>query len=210
MSDRFHDQRPEPTEQAETPTGTPTAAAAAKQGLPAWLARRVLMPGETVALVRGPKTSPLEPYLTHPALFLAALVPASISLAVGRALVNSWKELPPFAGVIAILLVFGTIIFLASMAGYFTRLVITDRRLIVLQGREVYRSRNIKDLPPFLLRRHRGEDGLERAPTIDLNAVNTLLGGTGDGYVDAETILTLSKKLDKMREADRTERTDER
>jgi hypothetical protein len=191
MTEQFQNRRPRPVSaDSKAPALT----------LPAWLARRILAPNETVALVRGPTSNWfLEPYLTHPGLFLVALVPAGISLGIGRSLVNSWKELPPLAGVIAVLFVFGSIIFLASLAGYFTRLVITDQRLIIVQGREVRSSRSVNELPPILLRRNFDRDGHERAPTIDLNAVNTMLGV--DGFVDSNTILTLGKKIDKMREA---------
>lgn len=198
MNDTIRTDRPDSSDSPDPKLNVATL------GLPTWLARLVLAPGETVALVRGPTSnSPLEPYLTHPALFLVALLPAGITLAVGRAMSPSWKELHPLPGLLAVLILFGTVIFLAGMAGYFTRLIITDRRLLIVQGREVRSSRDVNSLPRALVRRGRDEFGRERAPTIDLNAVNKLVGGTG--FVDAKTILTLSKKIDKLKESDDTQ-----
>src|SRR5262249_35666233 len=65
-------------------------------GLPWWLERRLLRPGEEVAWVRGPRLSPWwERHVTHPALFLLALAVGGACVGIGKHFAGSWRELPP-------------------------------------------------------------------------------------------------------------------
>jgi len=189
MTERFHDRPPEPA-----------VPVAPSLPLPEWLARRILEPGETIALVRGPTGKWwLEPYLTHPLASLAGAIPAAVAITVGRMIVPSWRDLPPAAGIVAVLFVFASVFVVGLLAGYFTRLVVTDRRLLILQGREIWSSRGIDELPPFLVRRMRDPDGRERR-AIDIVTLDSMLGSSNTGIVDSDTILTLGKKIDKLKE----------
>src|SRR5262249_22002948 len=114
--------------------------------LPAWLARHLLRPGEDIVLVRGPRFSPWGGrHLTHPVLFLYAVALGALFLVLGW-LISS-PTLPVAAIVAAALLFFGSIFVLGFTAGYFTRLVVTSARIVILQGWEVRRSWGLDDLP---------------------------------------------------------------
>ncbi len=176
--------------------------------LPGWLARRVLGEDEKILWVVGPWFKPSwERYVTHPLLFIVAVVLGAICLTAGRIYAGSWSELPiPFA-LAALVLVFGSIFILAIYSAYFTRLVVTDSRLVILQGREVCSSWKIDDLPVSLIQYGMMGAGREHR-SIDLNAVKSMLGGASDKFADANTILSFGKHLDriKTRKNDRTER----
>jgi hypothetical protein len=173
--------------------------------LPAWLARRLLRKDEKIAWVRSPRFNPWwERYATHPLLFLTALALGAAGLGVGRMIAMSWSRVPPPVFLVTGGLAIGAIIVLGVSAGYFTRLVVTNFRVVVLQGYEVCRSWGIDDLPPFLIR-HQMRDGERGRRTVDLEAMQTMLGSSG-AFTEAKTILTFVKNLDqiKKREDDRS------
>jgi hypothetical protein len=162
--------------------------------LPPWLERRLLGPREHITWVRGPRfNSSWERYVTHPALFLFALALAAGLLIVGL----SWGAPGDFellfAGAIAI--VYGTIIALGIFAGYFTRLVVTNFRVVILQGYEVRRSWGLDELPPSLIR-YGNQEGREGA-AVDLDAVQNMLGAS-DQFADPKAIRTFGKQLDQI------------
>ncbi len=172
--------------------------------LPSWLADRLLRSNEKVTWVRGPRFNPSwERYVTHPALILVVLAPGAISLGFG------WlSQVDPgvlLFGAFLYFVVFGvpTIIVLGIANGYFTRLVVTNYRLVILQGYEICRSWSIDYLPPSLLRY--GKRGEEESRTIDLNAVKSMLGAPSEKFTDAKTILHFGKQLDSitLRDKDR-------
>jgi hypothetical protein len=167
--------------------------------LPAFLARRWLRPGEQVTWVVGPRFNPSwEYYVTHPALAGVALAVGVLSVVTGRMTVESWANLPIWPPVVAGGLFFGSVVVLGVCCGYFTRLVVTNQRLLLTQGREIYRKWNIDDLPRSLLRygrRDRGERDRDDRPTIDLDALQTMLGSASDQFADAKTIVAFGKQL---------------
>lgn len=164
--------------------------------LPAWLERRVLRRGEYVTWVRGPRFSPAwERYVTHPALFLVALVLAAVCVGAG------WRatgRIPPAAVAVGGGILLAAIFVLGVFAGHFTRLVVTNERVLILQGHEVCRRWEMDQLPRSLLRYRRRAGGEER-PVIDLPAVQTMLGGAQGQFADARTILSFGKHLDQIR-----------
>jgi hypothetical protein len=167
--------------------------------LPAWLARRLLRADERVTWVRGPRLTPWwERYVTHPALFLVALALGAVCLETGRLRAGSWSELPALPILAAAGIVIGSIFVLGISAGYFTRLVVTNFRLVILQGYEVCRSWRIDALPPSLIFYGvQGDKGASR--TLDLDALQTMLGGSSDQFVPAKTILAFGKHLDRIK-----------
>ena len=163
--------------------------------LPPWLARKLLRRDEQIVWVAGPRFNPSwEKYVTHPLLFVAALGLGALGVGLGWLLNGAAPALLPIGAVAAFVLFFGSIIVLGLANGYFTRLVATNFRLLMLQGYEVYRRWNIDDLPRSLVRYRRMAGG-ESAPTIDLDAMQTMLGGASDQFVDAKSILAFSKQL---------------
>ena len=90
-----------------------------------------------------------------------------------------------------------TIFVLGIASGYFTRLVVTNFRIVCLQGHEICRSWNIDQLPPSLVH-HRHFDGEDRRPCVDLEAVKTMLGGSSEKFTNAKTILAFGKQLDSI------------
>jgi hypothetical protein len=167
--------------------------------LPDWLARRLLRPGEVVTLVRGPRFNPRwERYVTHPGLFLVALAAGAGCLAVGRLSAGSWSEvaLGPFLAAAG--LVFGSIFLLGSAGAYFTRLVVTDARILIVQGYEVCRRWGLDDLPPSLVRYEKRKDGTA-SRSVDLNTLQTMLGGGTDQFTESKTILAFGKDLDRIK-----------
>jgi hypothetical protein len=167
--------------------------------LPAWLAARVLRAGETVTWVYGPRFSPwCERYLTHPALFLVGLALGAVCLGVGVQMARAPDEFPLLPAVAAGGFVLGPIFVLAIASGYFTRLVVTNHRLVILQGREVCRSWRIDDLPLSLIRYGRTGAGAE-SRAVDLGALQTMLGGSSDKFAESKTILAFGKQLDQIK-----------
>jgi hypothetical protein len=175
------------------------------QYLPGWLADRLLRPDEKVTWVRGPRFSPAcERYITHPALFFFAVASGAVIVGVGRLAGGGTPEPFVIAFLIAGFLVISSVIVLGLTNGHFTRLVVTNLRLVILQGHEICRSWNINDLPPSLLRY--GKRGEKASWSIDLDAVKTMLGGSSDKFTDAKTILKFGKQLDSITIRDKDHR----
>lgn len=193
MSDDRSDAGPSPSPLADILRPYPS--------LPAWLSQRLLRGGERVTWVLGPWLCPWwERYVTHPLLVPAALALAVVFLAAGF-LGGDPTSLSPAPFVGAAMLGFGSIIVLALFSGYFTRLVVTDRRLFILQGYELCRQWSIDSLPPSLVRFSRRGDPASRV--IDLSAVQTMLGGPSDQVIDAKSILAFGKQLDRIQARDK-------
>lgn len=175
------------------------------QHLPGWLADRLLRPEEKVTWVRGPLFNPWwERYVTHPALLLVAMVLSAICLAVVRLIGRELTDFYVVAVGCFLLLVIPTIIVLGISNGYFTRLVVTNLRLVILQGYEICRSWNIDDLPLSLLH----HSSPVHLPSIDLSAVKTMLGDSAGKFTDAKTILSFGKQLDRITTRDKDRRSD--
>src|SRR5437763_221253 len=99
---------------------------------------------------------------------------------VGLDLRNATEGVPyDVSGPAAIGVVFGCVYLLAAANAYFTRLVVTNRRVVILQGHAISYSWGIDDLPRHLIRYERR--GGEESRTIDLDALQTMLGGSSDG-----------------------------
>jgi hypothetical protein len=175
--------------------------------MPVWLCRRVLKPDERVMKVYGPRFTPSwERWITHPSLFLVALVLGVVVVAVGWPLgggAGGSEESPvrPLVVMAAIDIVLGSIFVLGHACGYFTRLVVTHSRKLILQGHEVCRSWGIEALPAALLRYHPLPGG-GMAPTIDLDSLKTMLGSQSDRIADSKTILAFGKQLDRIKPKD--------
>ncbi len=167
--------------------------------LPAWLARRLLRPGEQVVWVRGPRWTPeWERTVTDPTLFLAALVLGGACVAVGTRSAASVAEMPPGPFLAAMGIVLGSVYLLGICAAYFTRLVVTNHRVFMCQGREVCKSWGLHQLPPSLVRFVRRDDGQD-SKTVDLDALESMLGGPSDQFSDSKTIVAFGKKLDGIK-----------
>jgi hypothetical protein len=164
--------------------------------MPGWLADRLLRPGEKVLWVRGPWFQPAwERVATHPGLFFLALGLGIVGGGIGVLLDRERVGIAEASVIVAVALVLATILVLGVACGYFTRLVVTNSRLLIAQGYEVVRAWNTDDLPPSMIRYGGGKG---RGPSIDLNAVQTLLGGSSDKFTDAKTILSFGKQLDRI------------
>jgi hypothetical protein len=188
MSDEFQTARIDP----------PPAISLPYRPLPPWLARRLLRPEEQVTWVRSPRWNPSwERYATHPALFLVALAVAAACVGIARLCAGSWSELHPAPAVVAVSLVFGSVYVLAIANAYFTRLVVTDRRIVILQGHEVCRTWRLDRLPRSLIRYGKRPDG-SVSRSVDLDTLQTMLGGASDQFAEAKTIRSLGKQLDQI------------
>jgi hypothetical protein len=179
------------------------------QPLPSWLAGRVLQAGEEITWVWGPRFNPpWERYITHPALFLVALALGLAGFGAGQMIAGAEPASPRPTEVLALLalaggvLVLGSIFVLGIANGYFTRLVVTNSRLVILQGYEVCRSWSIERLPRSLTRYVRPVDGPE-SRAIDLDALTIMLGGSSDKFTAPSTILTFGKRLDQITNRDK-------
>jgi hypothetical protein len=162
--------------------------------LPSWLARRLLRANEEITWVTGPSYSPSwERKVTHPALFVDAMILGGVSVAAGYLL----GALP--IGVFAAAgLLLGSIFVLGIANGHFTRVVVTNQRLVVMQGCEVVRAWTMEKLPQSLVRFTRRDDGQE-SRTVDLDALKTMLGPASDKFAEAKTIMSFAKKLDQIK-----------
>jgi hypothetical protein len=196
MSDRF---------QTDTPNSESPDIVERYAVLPGWLAERLFRPDEKVTWVRGPRFNPSwERYVTNPALFLLALALGAASVGATRLIIGEWSEVMAVPILVANGLLLATIFVLGIFSGYFTRLVVTNFRLVIVQGREVCRSWSINDLPYHLIR-YSIPGGRGESPSIDLDAVKSMLGGSSDKFTGAKAILSFGKQLDqiKARESDR-------
>jgi hypothetical protein len=188
---------PDPPDTEAFPAGVPDISRRCPP-LPWWLACRVIRPGERITWVWGPKLSPSwERYVTHPGLFLIALALGAVCLAVGWRLPETDFDPRMAAALAAGGLVFGSVFVLAAACGYFTRLVVTDRRLVIVQGYEVCRSWDLEHLPPSLVR-YAGRGGEKQAPTVDLDVLKTMLGEASDTFAEAKSIRALGKQLGRI------------
>lgn len=174
--------------------------------LPIWLTPRLLPDDETLEWVYGPSLNPWwERYVTHPLLFLVAATISGTWLVVAWQVAGSLERLPASAGVGAGVVVVGAIIILGLSSGYVTRLVVTNRRIVIMQGYEVRREWGIDALPMSLIRfRRPGTSERERA--IDLDSLKTVLGTTSSQVADSKTILSLGKRLANIRAQDESRR----
>jgi hypothetical protein len=180
--------------------------------LPGWLAARVLRPNEKLTWVYGPRFQPWwERHVTNPLLFVKAVAVGGLLVLAMHLRLRGVPAANVFFGtgmgpsdllllsvVIAVAIVLASIFVLGIFSGYFTRLVVTDRRLVLLQGYEVCRSWEMSSLPPSLLR-YRMVGGGAEARTVNLDAVRTMLGTNSDKIVDAKTLLAFSKQLDRLK-----------
>jgi hypothetical protein len=170
--------------------------------LPDWVARRLLGAGEQITWVCGPRFNPRwERYVTHPALFVGSLAVGAVLLGAGRLCSESWKVMPPAAVVMVVAapaLVLASVFVLGFSAAYFTRLVVTTRRLVIVQGYEVCRSWGLHELPQSLVGYGpRGNRDGGRA--VDLDALQTMLGSATDQFAESKTILAFGKHLERIK-----------
>ena len=168
--------------------------------LPPWLRKKLLRPGEEVTWVRGPRWCPAwEEYATHPIVFLVGLALGAICLGGGRLVFGSWED--PAMGIcllISIVVVVGSICVLGVLNGHFTRLVVTTDRIVIMQGYEILRSYSIDSLPRSLIHHSRDGDEEERR-TVDVGALQKMLGGSSAGFVEAKAVWDLGKQLDQFK-----------
>jgi hypothetical protein len=170
--------------------------------LPGWLAARLLREGEQITWVVAPRFAPSwERYITHPLLFVACVALAIGCVAVCALFEDMRSEMLAPAILMGLGIVIGSIFVLGIACGYFTRLVVTNRRLVILQGYEVRHGWDLDALPRSLLRydRRRGQD---EEPTIDLDAVRTMLGSSSTHFAESKTILNFGKELRKIKRRD--------
>jgi hypothetical protein len=131
-------------------------------------------------------------------LFFVAVVIGAGWYIVTRLLVDPESRMHIVALVAAGSLALLSVFVLGIASGHFTRLVVTNYRIVILQGREVCRGWDIDKLPKSLLRYTLpGPDGFRR--TVDLEALQSMLGPASDQIVDANSILMLGKQLDSIK-----------
>jgi hypothetical protein len=172
--------------------------------LPSWLSYRLLRDSEEVTWVRGPRFSPSwERFVTHPALFLVALALIGVCLTLGRALAGSWAALPLWPVLVSGAIFFGSIYVLAFFNGYFTRLIVTNYRLVIMQGYEVRRSWRIDDLPRSLVRFARRADTGEERRAVDIEALQSMLSAGSEHFAESKAIRAFGKQLDQIRARER-------
>jgi hypothetical protein len=175
------------------------------RGLPPWLARHLLRADEEITWIRGPRWNPRwERYVTHPVLVFYALGVGVALVVAGRLIAGSWSELTPLLALAAAALVLGCLFVVGICAGYFTRLVVTNFRVVIVQGYAVCRSWSIKDLPPSLVR-YEWRGRKRESQTVDLEALQSMLGGASEQFATPKKILAFGKQLDgiKARESGR-------
>src|SRR5262249_47705767 len=155
--------------------------------------------GETITWVVGPQVvnPPWERFVTNPALFLVALALGAACVGVGFLAAEGDSNAIAISAVVAGALVVASVLVLGLASGYFTRLVVTTLRLVILQGHEVCRSWGLDELPRSLVRYATPGNG-EWARTIDLDTLKTMLGGGSGKFAEAKTILALGKQLDRI------------
>jgi hypothetical protein len=191
MSERF---RP------DIPDEPPPEIVSAFPPLPPWLREKLLRPDEEITWVRGPRWNPSwEKYATHPAVVLVALGLGVVCLALGRLISGSWEQISPIFPIAALIVVVGSVCALGIFNGHFTRLVVTNFRIVIMQGYEVSRTWSLDSLPRSLIRYvdRDGEEGGEKQ-AVDLGALQKMLGGSG-GFVEAKAVWDLGKQLDHFK-----------
>jgi hypothetical protein len=167
--------------------------------LPTWIARRLLKEGEQVTWVRGPAHNPeWERYITHPLLFVVALALGVLCMVGGATSAGSVKDMPIPAALFAIFLVLGSVFVLGLANAHFTRLVVTNSRLVILQGYEVCRTWRVERLPRSLVRFGPSTFDGEISRTVDLEALNSILGGSTDTFASSKSILALGKHVEQI------------
>jgi hypothetical protein len=167
--------------------------------IPVWLAERVLHKEERLVWVYGPWHSPKwERAVTNPLLFLAALAVGAVCLLIAIPLNRVWPESMVAAGMVGVAVLLAAVFVLGIFSGHFTRLIVTNYRLVIVQGREVCRSWGIDQLPRTLVRYAAREDETARR-TINLDALQIMLGGTSDKLADSKIILSFGKHLDHIK-----------
>jgi hypothetical protein len=192
MSERFRHELPS--------DGPPRDVVSSFPPLPTWLRQKLLRPDEEVTWVRGPRWNPAwEQYATHPAVFLVGLGLGVLCVVAGRIVAGSWEHVSPVFPIAALVVVVGSICALGVFNGHFTRLVVTNYRIVIMQGYEVRRTWSIDALPRSLVRYvdRDGDGGEERA--VDVGALQKMLGGSGDGFVEAKAVWDLGKQLDHFK-----------
>lgn len=164
--------------------------------LPQYLQSR-LNKDEKVTWVRGPNSNPWwEPVLVHPLLVGLALLFGVMLLVSGRLIVGTWAEVPPVVWVVALLIPIGSLFLVGLTNAHFTRLIVTNTRLFIVQGYEVCRTWNLNDLPRSLLCFDpRGQE--QDKPMIDLDSIQTLLESS-DRKSSSESIMAFRKRLDQI------------
>jgi len=170
-----------------------------RPALPPWLARHLLRANEEITWVRGPRFNPRwERYVTHPVLVFYALGVAVVLVVAGRLIAGSWSELTPLLALVAAALVLVCLFVVGIFAGYFTRLVVTNFRVVIVQAYAVCRSWSIEDLPPSLVRyKRRGR--MRGSRTVDLDALQSMLGGPSEQFAAPKKILAFGKHLDGIK-----------
>jgi hypothetical protein len=96
----------------------------------------------------------------------------------------------------------GGLVVVGITAGYFTRLVITNQRVMIVQGYEVRKTWRLEDLPRSLVRMTRSDDG-EMRRTVDMETLQTMMGGGSSQFAEAKTIWALGKEIDRIKREDR-------
>ncbi len=168
--------------------------------LPWWLARRLQRPGEEITWVYGPRFNPSwELLVTHPIMFVLALVLGILCIWLG----SRWSGPPWTAGVPIMVglgagIIVGSVFVLGIFSGYFTRLVVTNYQIVIFQGYERCRSWDLRDLPPSL-RKYRLWPDDKWKPTVDLEALKTMLGSLSDKVSERKSILALGKHLEQIK-----------
>jgi hypothetical protein len=167
--------------------------------MPGWLADRFLQHGEKVTWVCGPRFNPSwERYVTHLGLFFLMVAFGIVCNVVSGMIAGEWPEIRAIIFFASGGMVLASIFVLGIFSGYFTRLVVTDQRLFILQGREMCRSWNIDQLPRSLVR-FGPPGGREPDRAIDLDAVKAVLGGTSDKFVESGKILAFRKQVESIK-----------
>jgi hypothetical protein len=119
-------------------------------------------------------------------------------MAVGWLVAGTQSEVLVLFGLAAGGIILASIFVLGISSGYFTRLVVTNFRLVILQGYEVCRRWDIDDLPLSLIRYRMRERGVE-SRTVDLDVLKTMLGTSSDKVAESKTILAFGKRLDQIK-----------
>ncbi len=204
MTDKFQPQSPRSV-QSEPPDAEAPSVIGTSSPLPPWVARKILRPDETVSWVRGPRLNPSwERYVTHPGLILFPLFLGAVALCASATTTGPAGVFPAIIFTVAIALPF--IFVLGISAGYFTRLVVTDLRVVIVQGYELCWDCDIDYLPPSLIR-YDPRRGGKASRSVNLDALQTALGGSSTQFVEAKAILKLAKTIDriKLRDNDATD-----